>query len=106
MSDVRPVELTPKAVRLFADSAAQDAVAAAKAKGLIDRGRKVRFVVKISQAGHVEVEALDGDPWAAGWQMYGQQLWFEQNPWLRQMVVATSAMASLAFMFGMWRKDR
>jgi hypothetical protein len=103
MSTVLPVELRPKSVRLFANSAAQDAVAAAKARDLIARGRKVRFVVKIDKSGRVEVEALDGDPWAAGWQMYGQRLWFEQHPW---MAYTVASMASLAFLLGMWRKDK
>ena len=101
MSAVLPVELTPKAVRLFTSNVSQDAVAAVRAKDLIARGRKVRFVVKISAAGHIEIEALDADPWAAGWQMYGQHLAFERNPWMKYVLLS---MASLALMMGMWRK--
>lgn len=95
-----PVDLIPKDARLFATRADSDDVAAVKARDLLNRGRKVRFVTKISKTGYVTVEALDADPWAAGWQLYGRRLWFEQHPWMQHVLWGATALSALLWMFG------
>lgn len=55
-----------------------DGAAAAEAARLRARGRRVRFLVKLDPVGKVHhVEAVDADPWAAGWTKYYEhdQMW-------------------------------
>jgi len=51
-----------------------DAAAAAEVYRLVSRGRGVRFCVRMYKNQAVWIDALDADPWAAGWTLYGRTL--------------------------------
>ena len=72
--------------------------AALNAKTLIDKGRRVLFALNISPDGSISIEALDADPWAVGWQMYGRKLAFERNPWMKLVLAQVMTFPLLMWM--------
>jgi hypothetical protein len=75
-----------------------DAAAAAEAYRLVARGRRVRFVVRMYRNQVFCIDALDADPWAAGWQIYGRTFHPPWPSWM-PMVLATGIVAPLLLWF-------
>jgi hypothetical protein len=85
----------------FTPSADIDDKACVEAARLIERGRKVRFVVKISYGRIVEMKAQDADPWAAGWTLYHEH---RQRMMMKWMILAGGAILPMLYIFGLGKK--